>query len=69
VTYRAEVQEAVDLGDRVLVLVRDYARRRGSEAEPESNDAAVWTVRDGKVARAEFYPDRDEALRAVGMEE
>jgi ketosteroid isomerase-like protein len=67
-TYRAEVQEAVDLGDRVLLLIRDYARRRGSEAELRSSNAAVWTVRDGKVARAEFYPNRDEALRAVGLE-
>jgi ketosteroid isomerase-like protein len=68
-TYRAEVQKAIDLGDQVLLLVRDYARREESAAELQSENAAVWTVRDGKIARAEFYPDRAEALKAVGLEE
>ena len=31
--------------------------------------AAVWTVRDGKVARVEFYTDRAAALEAIGLEE
>jgi ketosteroid isomerase-like protein len=60
-------------GDRprrpVLLLVRDYARRPGSAAELQSENAAIWTVRDGKVARAEFYPNRAEALKAVGLED
>jgi ketosteroid isomerase-like protein len=30
--------------------------------------AAVYTVRDGKVARVEFYPDRAVALKAAGLE-
>ncbi len=28
---------------------------------------AVWTVRDGKITRAEFYANRAEALDAVGL--
>jgi ketosteroid isomerase-like protein len=29
--------------------------------------AHVWTVRHGKVARADFYTDVAEALEAVGV--
>jgi ketosteroid isomerase-like protein len=51
------------------VLVRDYGRRAGMSAEISVLGAAVWTVRDGKIARVRFYPDRAEALQAVGLQE
>jgi ketosteroid isomerase-like protein len=31
--------------------------------------AAVWTVRDGKIAHVDFYLNRPDALKAVGLEE
>ncbi|HEX3433533.1 MAG TPA: nuclear transport factor 2 family protein [Solirubrobacteraceae bacterium] len=68
-TYRAEIIEAIDCGDRVLLLVHDFGRREGSAEEIRGNNAAVWTVREGKIARAEFHTGRDEALKAVGLEE
>jgi ketosteroid isomerase-like protein len=68
-TYRVEIEEAIDLGDRVLLLNRGFGRHEGSQAEFENASAALWTVRDGKIARAEFYADRAEALKAVGLAE
>jgi ketosteroid isomerase-like protein len=68
-TYRVEVEDAIDCGDRVLMLVCDFGRREGSAAEVKSNNAAIWTIRDGKVARAEFYADRDWARKDVGPRE
>ena len=68
-TYRSEVEEAIDCGDRVLMLVYDFGRREGSPAEVRSNNAAIWTIRDGKVARAEFYADREWARKDVGLVE
>ncbi len=68
-TYRVEIEEAIDLGDRVLLLNRGFGRREGSQAEVENAAAALWTVRDGKIARADFYADRAEALKAVGLAE
>jgi ketosteroid isomerase-like protein len=68
VAYRSEVVEAIDCGDRVLLLVRDFGRKEGTDAEVQSNYASIWTVCGGKIARAEFYPDRTEALKAVGLE-
>jgi ketosteroid isomerase-like protein len=35
----------------------------------EHRPAAVWTFRDGKVHAVHFYLDRQEALKAVGLEE
>lgn len=68
-SYRVEVEKAIDLGDRVLLLIRDFGRREGSTHEVMLRGAALWTVRDGKIARAEFFNDRAAALKAVGLEE
>jgi ketosteroid isomerase-like protein len=67
-THRVELEEAIDLGDRVLVLAEALATIEGSTAHVKRSTGALWTVRNGKVARVEFYPDRDEALKAVGLE-
>ena len=69
-TYWSEVEDFVDAGeDRVVVLTRDHGRVRGSDAEVENVGASVWTLREDKVARIEFFLNRDEALKAVGLEE
>ena len=65
--YRVEVEDVIDAGDDAVVLVRDYGRRTGTTAEVSNVGGAVWTVRDGKVARVAFYLDRSEALEAAGL--
>jgi ketosteroid isomerase-like protein len=66
-TYRVEVEDVIDAGDDVVVLVRDYGRRVGMTHEVSVRSAAIWTVRDRKVARVAFYLDRTEALTAAGL--
>jgi ketosteroid isomerase-like protein len=67
-SYHAGVEDVIDAHEgRVLVLTRDYARPKGSDAEVYFSGAPVWTVRDGKVARIEFYWNRGEGLAAVGL--
>ena len=68
-SYRVEVEDMIDAGDDVVVLVRDHGRRAGMDTEVSVRGASVWTVRDGKVRRAAFYPDRAHALEAVGLRE
>ena len=68
-TYRVKAEDLIVLGDRVLLLAHVFGRLGGSEAEVENTVASVYTVRDGKIARAEFYLDRTEARKAVGLEE
>jgi ketosteroid isomerase-like protein len=68
-TYRVETEDVIDIGDRVLVLVHAFGRLEGSQGEVENTSASLWTVREGKIARVEFYVDRAEALKAAGLEE
>jgi ketosteroid isomerase-like protein len=68
-SYRAQVDETVDLGDRVLILVRDFGRRHGGTAEVAVTGANLSTFRDGKLARIDFFLDRAAALRAVGLDD
>jgi ketosteroid isomerase-like protein len=68
-SYRVEVEDVIDAGDEAVVLVRDYGRRAGMSVEASVVAGAVWTVRDGRVARVAFYLNRSEALEAVGLKE
>jgi ketosteroid isomerase-like protein len=68
---KAEVQDLIDAGDRVVALVRFRGRSAVTELELQgvSVDAAVWTVRDGKLAKVEMYGGTEAALEAVGLRE
>jgi hypothetical protein len=68
-TYHVGVDQLIDAGDRVVVLVRDRGRRHDTEAVVELISGSVWTVRDAKLVRVEFCGDRAEALEAVGLSE
>jgi ketosteroid isomerase-like protein len=67
--YRTTVEEAIDCGERVVLLQRSSGRLAGSTKEVKLAPAVVYTVRDGKIARFEPYADRAEALKAVGLRE
>jgi ketosteroid isomerase-like protein len=67
--YRTEVEEAIDCGERVLLLQNSSGRLAGSTKEVKLAPAVVYTVRDGKIARFEPYADRADALEAVGLRE
>ena len=70
VTWRSEIEQAIDLDDaRVLLLNHDYARAENSDREMQNRGAAIWTVRDGKVARFDAYANRSDALKAAGLAE
>jgi ketosteroid isomerase-like protein len=68
-SYRIESQQAIDLGERVLVKHQAFGRLEGSDAEVKLTGASVYTFRDGKVARIAFYVNSSDALKAVGLEE
>lgn len=67
--YRIEVEEARDLGDRVLIVATHRGRGRASGAPITQRAGWVYTVRSGKVIRCDVYPDRHQALAAVGLAE
>jgi len=64
----AEPQEFFERGDQIAVFVLVRSRPRGSSAVVENRIGHVWTIRDGKVARFQIFPEREKALEAIGLE-
>jgi len=64
---RWEVEEIKDGRDWVLALGRIRGRGRGSGALFDARGAWLARLRDGSVASFRTYPDRAEALKAVGL--
>lgn len=68
---RAVPEEFRELDDdRVLVLMRNEGRGRGSGfdlSEISTEAANVFTVRDGRVVSLSIYPDRSRALADLGL--
>ena len=64
------VEELIDAGDKVLVLIRFGGRGKISGAEVEALVWNLWTFRDGEpVEWTYFGDDRSEALEAAGLSE
>ena len=55
--------------ERVLVFVCATAAGRGSGTPVESKLAHEFTVREGLIVRVKVHPDREQALKAVGLED
>jgi len=58
----------IDVGDSVVVLVRDRARRHGMDVEVELISGSLWTFANGKIVRVQFYANREELREAVGLQ-
>jgi ketosteroid isomerase-like protein len=70
--YRVEPIELIDGGDDVVIAaMRASGRPKETDAETELalSFAAVYTIRDGKIARVREYWTRAEALEAAGLSE
>ena len=66
--YRTEAEEYRQLdSERVLVLARSSARGKISGLEIAQPRANLFHIRRGKVTRAVFYWDRDQALLDLGL--
>ena len=65
--FRPQVERMIDLGERVVVIVSGSARTRGSGVNVPIRQGYVWTVRDGRAVRFEWFTSPEEALAAVGM--
>jgi ketosteroid isomerase-like protein len=66
-TYRLELEEIHDAGERVVAIVRERGRGRASGVGLDSLWGYVITVADGKLARIEAYRDPEAALAAADL--
>jgi ketosteroid isomerase-like protein len=67
--WTMDLDEFIDAGDSVVVFVRMKAQGRGSGIDIDRRDALVYGIREGVITRIDYYNDRAEALKAVGLEE
>jgi ketosteroid isomerase-like protein len=68
--FRQEPVEQIDAGDdKVIAVFRVSGRAKLSGVETDLTYAALYTFRDGKIARGREYWTRDEALEAAGLSE
>ena len=54
---------------RIVVYFLQRARPVGSSAFVERRAAHLWTMRDGKAAKLEIFPERVQALEVAGLSE
>jgi ketosteroid isomerase-like protein len=64
---RLEPEAFIDAGDKVVVLLHEFRRGRGSGVEVEADTAVVVALSGGRVVRLQGYMDRDAALKAAGL--
>ena len=68
--FKSEPVELIDAGeDQVIAVVRISGRAKLSGVETDLTYAAVYTIRDGKVARGREYWTKEQALEAAGLSE
>ena len=67
--WELEPEDYIDAGERVVVIINQRGRSKGSGIPLEMRFAQVWTFQDGRTIRMEMYASVDEALEAVGLAE
>ena len=67
--YGFEIERIVDRGEKVLVYAREEGRGSLSGGIVSQRIYAVYTFRDGKVARYEEFYEEQDALEAAGVRE
>ena len=65
--WRAEPEELREIEDNVIAVLRYRTRGKGSGVEIEGRESALWTLRDGKVIRYEWFHGTDDASAAAGL--
>ena len=67
VDYVHDLNRLVEAGDKVMAYVTFRARGRDSGAVVEKPEQHVWTLREGRVVRFEWFNDEAAAKAAAGL--
>ena len=68
--FKVEPMELIDAGeDQVIAVGRISGRAKLSGVETDLTSAALYTIRDGKIARGREYWTKEQALEAAGLSE
>ncbi len=63
--YGVQVEELIDAGDQVVVVMRLSGRT--NELEIDEARSSLLTLRDGRIVRIEPFASKDGALEAAGL--
>jgi len=66
-SYRFEVEDVLDGGDRIVVVKIGRGKQRPTAPESSLRRAAIWTVTDGLITRVDFNIPYEEALSSIGL--
>jgi ketosteroid isomerase-like protein len=64
-----DLEELIDLGDRVVTVTRMKGSGLASGADAETDCVFIYTLGPGGAVREQFFLDRREAFAAVGLTE
>ncbi len=67
--FRFEVEQFIDAGESVVLLVHETGRGKESGAPMDNRYCQVWTFSDGRIVSVVAFRTRDDALEAVGLPE
>ncbi len=68
-TSHMTVEEMTDLGDGRVLLQMGFASSGVESGLPvDQKLASIFTARDGKLVRADYFMNHEEARRAAGLE-
>jgi ketosteroid isomerase-like protein len=66
---RMDVERLIDAGARVVVIATMRGYGSASGVQIERRHGSVWTIRDGKAVRFQWFYEPNHALEAVGLSE
>lgn len=67
--YAQTVEKTFDVGDDVVVVLRERVRLRHSDELVERETATIWTIKDGVRVRFRAFEQPADALRVAGIDE
>jgi ketosteroid isomerase-like protein len=65
--FQVEVEELLDLGDRVLAILRIAGTAKLTGMELGTPGAHLFSFRDGKIVKLQLFVDPAEAREAAGI--
>ncbi len=66
-SFRLESVEMIDAGEYVVAVDRGHGRHETDGPEETLRRTVLWTVREGRVVRADFNVPHAEALAMAGL--
>ena len=68
--FETTYEDLIDAGERVVSVSRYRARGRSSGLEVEGpRQFGLWTIRNNRIVRVDWFNTREQALAAAGLSE